>query len=940
MMLKQWFLKIKEFQQPLLEDLDALGENGNWPERVLAQQRNWLGRSEGTKLWFQVQPTNGAGERFEPIEVFTTRADTLFGVQFISLSLDHPIVVQLAKQDEALHAFREQAKELLPDSKAGFRLKNISARNPLSEVVDNFNPDIPVYVAPYVLSDYGSGAVMGVPGHDSRDYAFWRVNASDEPIRQVISAESAATPSVLPGQVNVQVYEEKGFVSAGIPDFQGMPSENAIHEIVKRLKQRKIAAEKTENWRLRDWLISRQRYWGTPIPIVHCGSCGVVPVRSTDLPVALPKLSETDFKGKTGNPLENHPSWKHTTCPKCGSAAKRETDTMDTFMDSSWYFFRFLSPDTTNMAVQPQIADQLMPVDIYIGGVEHAILHLLYARFIAKFLATTSLWPKGELFKGEPFKKLITQGMVHGKTYTDANTGRFLKPEEVDVSKSSAPVIRATGESPKVSFEKMSKSKYNGVDPETTIRTYGADVTRAHMLFQAPVSDVLEWDETKITGVERWLTRIVRLSNVTFMPPHFLKKFHAPKDLDRPLLDILHHLHEVGTFNTLEPQAEMQLSGSNEEKIVYSLKPEEQVVWAKLQETIANVTKSYAETNSLNTIISDLMTLTNTIWDAPHTSDIMSHLKYYATANLLRLLAPVAPAVAEESWEALHTKTNAKIKSDFTHPLRYNGGPSIFAFGFPIADTKVMPLLNTKTTCVFQLDGKKKFEVDIRKVPGQIKTNELGRVAAFVFDELLKTEQGKEWLGKENGRLWGLSVDQETHPVFEQIPKGWHAVIVKRGKLVNIVSPKRKKEEHPTQPETVKTLELSNGYDSVAASPSVSTSEDVNKEPGSAISLNANLDANIIGAKEEQQRQKQAIVLEEGDEVRIESAHGTPSVSQSRKAREEMKESQKEREARERKRKRKARKEIKVNTKKKQERRKEHNKRRENAQQQRRHESD
>ncbi|KAF2471144.1 leucyl-tRNA synthetase [Lindgomyces ingoldianus] len=788
-MLKQWFLKIKQFQEPLLKDLDLLAENGNWPERVLAMQRNWLGRSEGMKIWFDV---NATGHNCQ-IDVFTTRPDTLFGVQYLALSINHPIVQDMASVDDSLRAFLSRAQALPPDSKEGYLLSGIEAVNPLSQFSPAAEASIPVYVAPYVLDDYGSGAVMGVPGHDARDHAFWRANAGDRPVMQVIATESGVTPEPLvAGSELDKPMLFKGFIASNISSCGGLSSDEAVNEIGKLLEASSTPFEKTENWRLRDWLISRQRYWGTPIPIIHCASCGPVPVPVKDLPVVLPTLPNEFFQGMTGNPLAKDDEWKKTTCPKCGSVANRETDTMDTFMDSSWYFFRFLSPRRSEGPVKPETANIEMPVDVYVGGVEHAILHLLYARFISKFLATTPLWPDGEAVHGEPFKRLITQGMVHGKTYSEPSTGRFLRPEEVDLTNPSTPIIKATGATPVTSFEKMSKSKYNGVSPTTTIAKYGADVTRAHMLFQAPISDVLEWDEDSITGVQRWLTRVWRLSStVNFIPPDILKTFRPPKNIDAPLVDVLIELRNRGILKPAKlPRHMPNPLMTDEEELLAALGVPEQLLWSKVQETIVSVTKSYASTYALNTIISDLMTLTNTIWDAAHTSQTMSYLRFLGMVHLLRMVAPVAPAVAEECWESLHTKTCRIIENDPYHPLKLASKSSIFSFRFPEPDTQVIPKLNPEITTVFMLDGKKKFEVKIRKPPELVQGPlELAR---WLGSRLLESEVGKEWLEKGRGRVWRRMQDVEADPQFTWLPKEWTAVIVGRGKLVNVVRPKTK----------------------------------------------------------------------------------------------------------------------------------------------------
>ncbi|CAN9365898.1 Leucine--tRNA ligase [Alternaria tenuissima] len=775
-MLKQWFLKIKEFQEPLLKDLDALARDGKWPEKVLAMQRNWIGKSEGAQLWFDVISTNSE-TRFEPVDVFTTRADTLFGVQYIALSMRHPIVQQLAIENSELRAFVERAKELPLDTKEGFRLRDIVARNPLAHVRGTTGPSIPIYVAPYVLDDYGSGAVMGVPGHDARDHAFWRTNVGDEPVKVVISAKKGALPlSLVPCSGKDMPVTEKGFIAADIEHFGGMTSKQAANEVVRAITDTGKPAQKTANWRLRDWLISRQRYWGAPIPIVHCDSCGAVPVPEKDLPVELPNLPDSFFEGRKGNPLAEDENWKKTACPKCGSAAERETDTMDTFMDSSWYFFRFLDPKNEHALVDPTKTNSGMPVDLYVGGVEHAILHLLYARFISKFLATTSSWPKGHLTNGEPFTRLITQGMVHGETFTDPENGRFLRPDEVDLTNPSKPIIKASGVTPNVSFEKMSKSKYNGVDPGATIAKYGADATRAHMLFQAPVSDVLEWDEKKITGVQRWLHRIIKLSTAPWIPDDEMEKFTVPEHVDKKLLNIL---QDTST-------SEDSLNATRE-SLVSILKQDEAKLWIKTQETIASVTESYSQTYSLNTIISDLMTLTNAIWDAPHASHITPYLKWYSMAHLVRMLAPIAPGVAEEAWHQLNTCTTSQ-----THE---GSVQTVFARSFPTADLAIIPLLTTTRKCVVQIDGKRKFDVDIQKLPDSISPTDSNAVTKFVLRELLQTDEGREWFDRETGKIWKLSATEKENEEFGAVPEGWKVIAVNSGALCNFVGPKKPKME-------------------------------------------------------------------------------------------------------------------------------------------------
>ncbi|GJC93581.1 leucyl-tRNA synthetase [Colletotrichum higginsianum] len=570
------------------------------------------------------------------------RSDTLFGVQYVALASTHPIVSQLAKGDPELQAFLDTLPGLPRDSKVGYMLPHVRAINPLAyheDTPDETKKSIPVYVAPYVLGDYGEGAVMGVPGHDLRDNAFWKEHHYDEPVRFVLAASEDESTSAIANDPFV----EHGIMTANSGPFKGKSSEQAGQILISMLEGAELA-KPIEKWRLRDWLISRQRYWGTPIPVIHCGSCGPVPVPDDQLPVTLPDVGDHWTNGKVGNPLERAEEWVNTSCPKCGGHAKRDTDTMDTFVDSSWYYARFADPHNASEPLSAEAAKTL-PVDLYIGGIEHAILHLLYARFIYKFLATTPLFPSsGEAVAvQEPFKRLITQGMVHGKTYTDPKSGRFLKPNEIDLSDPSNPKVVATGATANLSFEKMSKSKYNGVDPTEFISKYGADATRAHILFQAPVSDILNWDEDKIAGVTRWLHRL---------------HDHAVKIQKMP--------YEGGSVAAHLEERSSNLSSLNDREL--AAWDADAAIWRAAQDTIESITQSYEGVYSMNTIISDLMGLTNTLLENAGASALIQR---EAMSVLLRMMAPVAPAIAEECWSLLHPNSSSIFESA-TFPAKDN----------------------------------------------------------------------------------------------------------------------------------------------------------------------------------------------------------------------------------------------------------------------------
>jgi leucyl-tRNA synthetase len=730
--LKQWFLRISEFRESLLQDLEVLAKNEAWPERVLAMQKNWLGKSTGATIKFPVLAFNH--DMHAAVEVFTSRPDTLFGVQYLALASTHPVVAKLAEKDPELQAFLDTLPGLPPDSKVGYMLPHIRAVNPLAyheDTPEATKKSIPVYVAPYVIGDYGEGAVMGVPGHDVRDHAFWKTHHYDEPVRFVLAASEDESTTAMQNDPFV----DHGIMTEHSGLYKGKSSKEAGEMLVAMLEQAGLA-QPVEKWRLRDWLISRQRYWGTPIPIVHCDSCGAVPVPDEQLPVLLPEVDEHWAGKKTGNPLETLEDWVNTSCPKCNSPAKRDTDTMDTFVDSSWYYMRFIDAHNKEAPFSPEKATKSLPVDLYIGGVEHAILHLLYARFIYKFLMASSLVPENGEAKDkafEPFERLITQGMVHGRTYVDPSTGRFLKPDEVDLTDPSSPKVVATGETAMVTYEKMSKSKHNGVDPTGVIAQHGADATRAHMLFQAPVSEILDYDGEKIVGVTRWLGRV-----------HDMVQKLGPASPDA---------NPVAPKTYFEQTASKLGSMSAEELARWDA---DVAVWREVQRTIASVTASYEKVYALNTVVSDLMSLANTIQEK---AGVMSEgIHREAVSALVRMMAPITPAFSEECWSILG--------------LQPEGGSMFAGEGkvtFPVVDgsLELEALQPRKQTCAVQVNGKLRAVVDIPK-PNGLAGHELQK---WIVGEILKTDEGRHRLA--NGTI--------------DITQAKKVIVIRDGKLVNFV---------------------------------------------------------------------------------------------------------------------------------------------------------
>jgi leucyl-tRNA synthetase len=501
--MSQWVFKITKYAQELLDALDGLDR---WPDKVRLMQRNWIGRSEGLLIRFALDPATAPNGETE-LKIFTTRPDTLFGAKFMAISADHPLAQAAAAKNPKLAEFIAEVKrsgtaqEIIDTAeKQGFDT-GIRAIHPFDA-----GWKLPVYVANFVLMEYGTGAIFGCPAHDQRDLDFVnKYGLGNIPV--------VCPPDVDPKAfvITDTAYDGDGrMINSRFLD--GMTIEQAKEEVAKRLETEMggnaPVGERQVNFRLRDWGISRQRYWGCPIPVIHCERCGVVPVPDRELPVTLPEDATFD---KPGNALDHHPTWKRVTCPKCRGKATRETDTMDTFVDSSWYFARFTDPWNEKAPTTPDVANRMMPVNQYIGGVEHAILHLLYSRFFTRAMKAT-----GHIGMDEPFAGMFTQGMVVHETYQKAD-GSYVTPVEVKIETGGngrRAVLLATGEDIAIgSIEKMSKSKRNTVDPDDIIATYGADVARWFMLSDSPPDRDVIWSDERVQGASRFVQRLWRLVN-------------------------------------------------------------------------------------------------------------------------------------------------------------------------------------------------------------------------------------------------------------------------------------------------------------------------------------------------------------------------------------------------------------------------------------------
>jgi len=584
--LSQWFLKITDYAEELLQGLETLDR---WPDRVRLMQENWIGRSEGAHVRFSL---DGRDDR---LDIYTTRPDTLFGASFCAVAANHPLAQELAADNPDLAAFIAECNRM-GTSEAAIETAEKMGFDTGVKVLHPFiaGHTLPVYVANFVLMDYGTGAIFGCPAHDQRDLDFARKYGL--PVLPVVAPKGTDATTFTVGD---EAFTDDGLLINS--DFlDGLAVPEAKSKVIDRLEDMGIGT-RAVNYRLRDWGVSRQRYWGCPIPIIHCGDCGAVPVPERDLPVELP--AEVDFTG-TGNPLARHPTWKRVACPTCGKPAERETDTFDTFFESSWYFARFCNP-ASDAPLDRAAVDYWLPVDQYIGGIEHAVLHLLYSRFF-----TRALKKCGYLSVEEPFAGLLTQGMVCHQTFKDA-AGKWLLPSQV-VFDGDAAKHAETGQPVTLGrSEKMSKSKKNVVDPEAIIGAYGADTARLFMLSDSPPDRDLEWTDAGVDGAWRYLNRLWRL--VTENPAPL-----AAADAARPA--------------TMGPAAEDVLKA--------------------VHKTIDGVSADL-EKFHFNKAVARIRELTNTVEDLKDTAPDADWARRFALETLTLLIAPMTPHLAEALWQEL-----------------------------------------------------------------------------------------------------------------------------------------------------------------------------------------------------------------------------------------------------------------------------------------------
>jgi leucyl-tRNA synthetase len=634
-----YYFRITDYADELLESLDELP---GWPEQVKTMQRNWIGKSRGMEVQFPYDQASIGHEG--TLKVFTTRPDTLMGATYVAVAAEHPLATQAAQGNPALQAFIDECKsgsvaeaDMATQEKKGMPT-SLLVEHPLT------GEKLPVWVANYVLMHYGDGAVMAVPAHDERDFEF--AHKYNLPVKAVV--RTSAGDEV--GSEWQAAYGEHGqLINSG--EFDGLDFAGAFDAIEAALIRKELGKSRTQ-FRLRDWGISRQRYWGCPIPIIHCPSCGDVPVPEDQLPVTLPENVVPDG---AGSPLARMPEFYECSCPKCGAAAKRETDTMDTFVESSWYFARYASPNYDKGLVDPKAANHWLPVDQYIGGIEHAILHLLYARFFHKLMRD-----EGLVTSNEPFKNLLTQGMVVADTYyrVASNGGKdWFNPADVEIERDAkAKIIGARLKTDGLPVEiggteKMSKSKNNGVDPQSMIEAYGADTCRLFMMFASPPDMSLEWSDSGVEGASRFLRRVWRLA-----------QGHVNQGLPGKL--------DLATLND-----------------------EQKVIRRAIHAAIKQASTDVGQYHKFNTAIAQVMTVMNVLEKAPQGTEQDRALLQEGLEAVTLLLAPITPHISHELWKALGHEQ------------------AVIDAGWPVVDESA--LVQDTVTLVVQVNGKLRGQVEM-----------------------------------------------------------------------------------------------------------------------------------------------------------------------------------------------------------------------------------
>ncbi|HEK1007325.1 TPA: leucine--tRNA ligase [Pseudomonas putida] len=634
-----YYFRITDYADELLESLDELP---GWPEQVKTMQRNWIGKSRGMEVQFPYDQASIGHEG--TLKVFTTRPDTLMGATYVAVAAEHPLATQAAQGNPALQAFIDECKsgsvaeaDMATQEKKGMAT-SLLVEHPLT------GEKLPVWVANYVLMHYGDGAVMAVPAHDERDFEF--AHKYNLPVKAVVRTSAGDEVS---SEWQAAYGEHGQLINSG--EFDGLDFAGAFDAIEAALIRKDLGKSRTQ-FRLRDWGISRQRYWGCPIPIIHCPSCGDVPVPEDQLPVTLPENVVPDG---AGSPLARMPEFYACTCPKCGTAAKRETDTMDTFVESSWYFARYASPNYDQGLVDPKAANHWLPVDQYIGGIEHAILHLLYARFFHKLMRD-----EGLVTSNEPFKNLLTQGMVVAETYyrVASNGGKdWFNPADVEIERDAkAKIIGARLKTDGLPVEiggteKMSKSKNNGVDPQSMIEAYGADTCRLFMMFASPPDMSLEWSDSGVEGASRFLRRVWRLA-----------QGHVSQGLP-------------GKLDSA------------------ALSDEQKVIRRAIHAAIKQASTDIGQYHKFNTAIAQVMTVMNVLEKAPQATEQDRALLQEGLEAVTLLLAPITPHISHELWQQLG------------HP------GSVIDAAWPSVDEQA--LVQDTITLVVQVNGKLRGQVEM-----------------------------------------------------------------------------------------------------------------------------------------------------------------------------------------------------------------------------------